>query len=104
MITDSDAFCLSGACCHRASASSQARQGYLRLPDILLNSGRLRQEVIDDQSQLVIAGREVNREIKVEQGVDRFLRRPLARGPVVHRLPQEIIILVYDFILSIVEA
>ena len=65
---------------HKSALSSpdfrqpQARQDHLRLPNTQLDSRRLGLEVVDNHAQLVIARRDINWKIKLDQGVDRFIR------------------------------
>ena len=80
----------------------QARQDYIRVPDIQFDSRLMRHGVVDNQSQLVLSGREISWEIKVEEIVDRFVRLPLARQRMVH-VHQVNIILVDPSALNIVE-
>ena len=65
---------------HRCGLSSpafrqpQARQDRFRLPHTHLHSRYLRLEVVDDQPQLVFARRDISRDIKLDQGIDHFIR------------------------------
>lgn len=72
----------------------QPRQGYLRLPDLLLHSRRLGLGVIDNQPEFIFAWREIGKENKLVQGVDRFIRRPLACHCMVCWVPEQITLLV----------
>ena len=104
MIADYVVYCLRG----RAPDStgfrqSQAGKGYLRFPDIDLDGGDLGFEVVDDHSQLVIAWREVGREVEEGHGIDRFARGPVAGRPVV-RVPEDAVLLEGSFACGIVEA
>ena len=59
-------------------ASTSRRRARVISGDILLNSRRQRLDVVDDQTQLVIARQEIGGEIKLEQAIDQFIRRPVA--------------------------